>query len=89
MLDFIQPYSDQLLMICSAVFAVSLIPQVIFNFRNSICEISYGTSVPTTVFMTIITLVYVANGFWLSVCMGSVTTLMWLIISIQRNIYNK
>jgi hypothetical protein len=39
--------------------------------------------------MTIITLVYVANGFWLSVCMGSVTTLMWLIISIQRNIYNK
>lgn len=89
MLDFIQPYSDTLLMICSFAFGLSLVPQVLFNFKNKICEITYTTSVPTTVFMAVITLVYVSNGFWLSVGMGSVTTLIWLIIVIQRYIYNK
>jgi hypothetical protein len=88
MLDFIQPYSDSLLMICSFAFGLSLVPQVLFNFKNKICEITYTTSVPTTVFMAVITLVYISNDFWLSTIMGSVTTVMWATIAIQRYIYD-
>ncbi len=89
MLDFIQPYSDQLLMICSFVFAISLIPQVLFNFKNKICEITYSASVSTTIFMFIITLVYISNNFWLSVVMGLMTTFAWFTIAVQRYIYNR
>ena len=63
MLDFIQPFSDQLLMICSLVFTISLVPQVLFNYKNKICEITYKTSVSTAIFMAVITLVYIAMDF--------------------------
>jgi len=89
MLEFIQPYSDQILMVCSAVFAISLFPQVLYNYRNKCSEIPYQTSILTTLFMIVVTLVYISNDFWLSVTMGSTTTLMWATIAVQRYIYNK
>ena len=89
MLDFLKPFSDQLLMICSIAFTVSLIPQVWFNYKNKICEITYKASIPTFLFMCIITLVYIANDFWLSVTMGTSTTLLWGIIAVQRYKYKK
>lgn len=87
MLNFIQPFSDQILMICSLVFGFSLIPQVWFNFKNKICGIPYKTSIPTAIFMFLVTLVYISNDFWLSTLMGSITTLLWITISIQRHKY--
>ena len=89
MLDFIQPHSDQILMVCSAVFAISLFPQVLYNYRNKCSEIPYQTSILTTLFMLVITLVYVSNGFWLSTIMGTLATLTWATIGIQRYLYNK
>lgn len=89
MLDFIRPYSDQLIVICSIAFTLSLLPQVWFNYKKKVCEIPYKTSVLTTIFMGLITLVYIANDFWLSVTMGTSTTVLWGIIAIQRYKYKK
>ena len=88
MLDFIQHFSDQLLMICSAVFTISLIPQVLFNYDHKLCEITYKTSISTAIFMAIITLVYISNGFWLSTITGATTMILWSIMAIQKYKYN-
>jgi len=76
-------------MMCSIAFTIILIPQVLFNYKNKLCEITYKSSIPTALFMGIITLVYAANSFWLSVIMGSATTLIWTIIATQRYLYNR
>lgn len=89
MLDFIQPFSDQLLMICSLVFTISLVPQVLFNYKNKICEITYKTSVSTAIFVAVITLVYISNGFWLSTLTGTTTMILWSIMAIQKYKYRK
>ena len=87
MLETIKSNSDILIMLCSIAFTIALIPQVWFNFKNKICGIPYKTSIPTAIFMFLVTLVYISNDFWLSVIMGSMTTLLWVTISMQRYKY--
>jgi hypothetical protein len=87
MLDLIKPYSDTIIMVCSLMFSISLLPQVLFNYKNKLYEIPYKTSVTTSIFVGISTLVYASNNFWLSVLMGTFTTGIWGFIAIQRYIY--
>ena len=87
MMDIIQSNSDILLTISSIVFSISLLPQIIYNLDNKICEIPYKTSVLTAIFMAVVVLVYISNGFILSTITGSATTVAWIIIAIQRYKY--
>jgi hypothetical protein len=87
MFDFVQPYSDIIMMFCSIVFSISLIPVIYHNYRNKFCEIPYSTSFPTFFCMVLITVVYVSNGWILSSVTGLATMVCWLIILLQRGIY--
>jgi uncharacterized membrane protein len=76
------------MILLSLVFTISLIPQVLFNHKNKICEITYKTSISTAIFMAIITLVYISNGFWLSTITGATTMILWSIMAIQKYKYD-
>lgn len=88
-IDFIKLYTDQILMLCSIAFVLALIPQVIFNYNNKICEITHKSSVPTAFFMAVISVVYGANGFMLAFITGGVTAALWMVIALQRYNYRR
>lgn len=87
MIEIISQYSDILLAIASIAFSVSLFLQLVYNYRNRICEIPYSTSVPTAFSMAVVTLVYLSNTFILSTVLGSITTVVWSVIAMQRYHY--
>lgn len=87
MLHYIQLNSDIILTVCSLVFGVSLFPTIYNNIINKQCGIPYGTSVPTFLGMLMVTLVYASNSFILSTIVGTVTTIAWLTLSLQRYKY--
>ena len=89
MLDTILKYSDVLLTVSSIAFSISLLPQLWYNFQHKVCEIPYLTSIPTTFFMAIVTLVYLSNGFPLATKVGTFTTIIWGLIAIQRYMYKR
>jgi hypothetical protein len=87
MLEIIKAYSDILIMLCSLVFSVSLIPTTLNNFRKKICEIPYKTSIPTASGLYLLVFVYMANGWQYSELVGLLSAIMWTIIALQRRQY--
>lgn len=87
MLEFIRPYSDIIITICSIMFTVSLLPQILINYHSKVCGISFASSIPTVIFMIVLVIVYIANNFWISVGTGLVTASIWGILAIQRYLY--
>jgi hypothetical protein len=88
MLDIIKNYSDVIIMACSLVFAIALLPQVLYNYHNKMSAIPYSASIPTATCLGVLALVYAANGFTMSVVVGSATTIMWCTIALQRYLYD-
>ena len=88
MLESLQTHSDIILSVCSIIFSVSLFPTVYHNYKNKICEIPFETSLPTFLGMSMVTMVYIANDFQLATIIGSMTTLAWLTIAIQKHKYS-
>jgi len=88
MLEILQPYSDIILSVCSIIFSISLFPTIYHNYKNHLCEIPFSTSLPTFFGMSMVTMVYIANDFELATIIGSITTLAWLTIAIQKHKYS-
>jgi len=84
MIELIQPHSDIIIMVCSIIFSVSLIPQVIYNFRNNTCGIPLTTSVPTAIGLYIMSTVYISNNWMYAATIGLLTAVMWTTILIQK-----
>ena len=87
MLESLQVHSDIILSVCSIIFSLSLFPTVYYNYKNHLCEIPFSTSLPTFFGMSMVTMVYIANNFHLATIVGSMTTLAWLTIAVQKYKY--
>lgn len=76
---------DILLFVAGALFAVSLVPQVLRNFaRRSAADFSLVTCVATTVGLIIVTGCFVHLGYWLAVSVNVVSVVCWGTILMQR-----
>ena len=81
-------YADQILMAASALFALSLVPTVIRQWRDRACTVPLSSSLPTLAALGMIMAAYASLGLWLATGAAGATALCWAIIAGQRVAYS-
>ncbi|MBI2112096.1 hypothetical protein HYT52_00995 [Candidatus Woesearchaeota archaeon] len=82
-------WQDLVITIALVVFAVSLVPQVYYGFKRKKGYITLKTSIPTVIGLIAILFAYISLGLYLSTIIGILTTIMWILLLVQRIIYEK
>jgi len=82
-------YADQILMAASALFALSLVPTVIRQWRDRACTVPLSSSLPTLTALGMIIVAYASLGLWLATGAAGATALCWAIIAGQRVAYSR
>lgn len=82
-------WQDTLITTATIIFAAALIPQIYYGFRYKKGSIAYATSAPTFICLYAIGIAYFTLNLFLSTIMSFVAGTLWLILLIQKIIYNK
>ena len=82
-------WQDSVITIVGIILSISLIPQVHHGFKEKTGPIKYQTSVPTFIGLYIISFAYITLSLYLSAASIFLTGTLWLILFIQRLIYEK
>ena len=79
---------DLILSICTAVFAVSLIPQLILVFKKrSADQISLTTALMTSVFLWIMTITFFSMGYWFTFFATFFQSACWTLLLVAKLIF--
>lgn len=84
MMDWLAANADPILAAVSAVFAASLLPTVWAQWQERRSSVPLSTSGLTAIGLAVIVVVYAALGLWYAVGVGSLTTMAWFAIALQR-----
>jgi hypothetical protein len=82
-------WQDIVLTIISVAFGYSLIPQVIYGFRNRVGFITYQTGIITTIGLLLASIVNFTLNLYLSAITTSITAICWAFLLYQRVKYGK
>ena len=82
-------WQDMVITIALTIFSVSLIPQVYYGFKKRKGYITLKTSVPTFLGLCVIIVAYSSLGLVFSSIMTMAAAAMWLLLLIQRMMYEK
>ncbi len=82
-------WQDIVITLVCIVFSLSLVPQIYHGFKNKVGPIQYQTSIPTFLGLYIITYTYFTLHLYFSAAMACLTGTLWLMLCVQRAIYNK
>ncbi|MFH1585448.1 MAG: hypothetical protein ABIB79_01635 [archaeon] len=81
-------WQDIILTVCILSFSYALIPQIYSGFREKKGLINFQTSLITTLGMYIIAFTYLTLDLIFSMIMATLAGSFWLILLIQRIIYD-
>ncbi len=82
-------WEDQVIAICSLIFALSAIPIVQENYKLKSCSIPYKSSVVTALSLYIVSAAYLSLGIYFSVLAITTTGIVWSVIAYQRWLYGR
>jgi hypothetical protein len=82
-------WQDIAISIISIIFGISLVPQVYYGFRDKTGPIKFLTSVPTTLGLYGLSVIYLTLSLYFSSATAFVTGTLWLVLVIQRMVYHK
>ena len=76
---------DLILSICTGVFAVPLIPQLILIFKKKHADqISLFTAVMTTIFLWIMTFVFLSMKYWFTFSAELLQSICWTLLLVAK-----
>ncbi len=82
-------WQDIVISFASILFSISLFIQIYYNFKEKTGPIKHWTSIPTCVGLYAITLSYWTLGLYFSTVISFISGTLWLILFLQRLIYDK
>ena len=82
-------WQDIVITIASMFLSISLIPQVYHGFKKKVGPIKPLTSVPSSIGVYVLGIVFCTLSLYLSAIVSFITGSLWLILFIQRMIYGK
>ncbi len=82
-------WQDILISSMSIVFSVSLIPQIYSGFKEKVGPIKFQTSIPTFIGLYVVSFTYWTLALFFSSVITFITGTVWLILFIQRLMYQK
>jgi len=82
-------WQDLVITIATLLFAVSLVPQVYYGFKRQRGVITLKTSIPTVIGLVGVLFAYFSLQLYFSVFVCILTTVMWILLLVQRMIYEK
>jgi hypothetical protein len=76
---------DMILSICTGVFAVSLIPQLVLVYRKKHADqISLATALMTSIFLWIMTFVFLSMQFWYTFVAELLQSVCWTLLLVAK-----
>ena len=81
-------WQDIVISIVVVLFSYALIPQIVYGFKNKKPTITFQTAIITSLGMYIIAITYLTIDLIFSTIMCLITGTLWLLLLIQRVIYN-
>ena len=82
-------WQDAVITTASVFFALSLLPQVYFGWKEKSGPIKFQTSIPTSLGLYVSAIAYWSLSLKYSAVMSLVTGTLWLILIMQRIKYKK
>ncbi|MBI2665366.1 hypothetical protein HYX12_01960 [Candidatus Woesearchaeota archaeon] len=80
-------WQDYLITVSIIGFAISLIPQAYYGFKEKKGFITLNTSIPTFIGLCAISFAYLSLSLFFSAIVSMLTALVWLVLVIQRIVY--
>ncbi|KKQ27800.1 MAG: hypothetical protein US42_C0005G0025 [Candidatus Magasanikbacteria bacterium GW2011_GWC2_37_14] len=80
-------WQDIIITIISIMFVFALIPQVYYGFKNKKGSIVISTSLPNSIGMYVMSIVYLTLSLKFSALLGFFTASLWLTLFIQKIVY--
>lgn len=82
-------WQDLVISVSSLVFSLSLVPQVYEGFRTKKGLVTMATSAPTVIGLYAISIAYFTLSLSFSSVLAFTTGTLWLLLFIQRAVYQK
>ena len=82
-------WQDMLMMVVNIIFSVALVPQVYHGFKEKKGFITLATSAPTFIGLFATAFALYTLSLFFAASASAVAGILWLILSIQRIVYEK
>jgi len=82
-------WQDIIITIANLIFAVSIIIQVYHGYKEKTEPIKYMTSIPTFFGLYLMSLAFWSLNLYFSTAVAFLSGTLWLLLFVQRLIYNK
>ena len=89
MLDFIANKADFIIAAVSVMMTADMLPTIWHQFRAKASTVPLTSSVPTSIGLGILGLVFFATGLYLATGTMLIGSMMWIAVSFQRIWYNR
>jgi hypothetical protein len=82
-------WQDIVIAIANVVFSVSLVIQVYYGFKEKNGPIKFQASIPTAIGLFAVAFAFWTLGLYFSTVISALNAVLWLLLFIQRMVYNK
>ena len=89
MLDFFSNNADLIIAGVQITLTADMLPTVYHQFRSKACSVPLTSSIPTSVGLAILGLVFFASGMYVATSTVLLGTAVWALVAGQRKWYNR